>query len=92
MGIQTIVADMTVDFVVTKLTQSKLDPVTMSGEVLEGVETLAKKPISFPKLSSLPTPGTATFLDALAEGTADERGGGIPTTIFGGHVVLDAIR
>ena len=58
----------------TKLTQSKLDPVAVSGEVLKGMETLSKEPVSFPKLSTIPAPGAATFLDAVAEGAADERG------------------
>lgn len=87
----TVVANVTEDIVVAKLTQSNLDPVAMSSEVLKGMEALAEKPVSFPKLRSLPTPGTATFLDALAERTADKRGGGIPTTVFGGHVVLSTV-
>ena len=76
------------DFVVAKLTQGDLGPVAVSGEVLEGMETLSKKPVSLPKLSPFVTPRIATFLDALAERTADERGGGIPTTVFSGHVIL----
>ena len=87
----TVVADVTEDFVVTKLAQSNLNPVAMSSEILEGVETLSKKPVSFPKLGSLPTPGAATFLDTFTERTTNERGGGVPTTVFGGHVVLSAI-
>ena len=87
----TVVADVTEDLVVTELTQSNLNPVAVSSKVLKGMETLSKKPVSFPKLSSLPIPGAATFLDALAERTADERSGGIPSTVFSGHVVLSAI-
>jgi len=88
----TVVAYVTEDFVVTKLAQSNLNPVAMSSEILEGMETLSKKPVRFPKLGSLPTSGTATFLDTLAERTANERGRGVPTTVFGGHVVLSMMH
>ena len=87
----TVVADVTEDLVVTKFAQSNLDPVAMSSEILQGMETLSKKPVSFPKLGSLPTPCTATFLDTLAERTANERGGCVPTIAFGGHIVLSTI-
>jgi len=84
----TVVADVTEDLVVTKLAQSKLNPVAMSSEILQGMKALSKKPVSFPKIGSLPTPGIATFLDTLAEGTANKRSGGVPTIALGGHVVL----
>ena len=86
----TVVADVTEDLIVTKLTQSDLCPVAVGSEILKGMETLSEKPVSFPKLSPIPTPGTAALLDALAERAADERGGGIPTAIFSGHIVLSA--
>ena len=92
LDIPTVVADVAEDLVVTKLLQSDLDPIAMGSEVLEGVETLPEKPVRLPEFGSVFTPGIATFLDALAERTADERGGGIPPTIFSGHVVLSAIR
>ena len=88
----TVIADVTEDFVVTKLAQSNLNPVAMSSEILEGMETLSKKPVRFPKVGSLPTPGTATFLDTLAERTTNKRSGSVPTTAFGGHVVLGTIH
>ena len=87
----TVVADVTEDLVVTKLAQSDLNPVAMSSEILQGMKTLSKKPVSFPKIGSLLTPGIATFLDTLAERTANKRGGGVPTITFGGHVVLSTI-
>ena len=90
MSTPTVVADVTENFVVTKLAQSNLDPVAMSSEILEGMETLSKKPVSFPKLGSLPTSGIATFLNTFAERAANERSGCIPTTVFGGHIVLSA--
>jgi hypothetical protein len=78
----------TEDFVVAELTQGNLDPVAMSSKILEGMETLSKKPVCFPKCGSLSTPRFATFLDTVAKRTANECGGGIPTAVFGGHVVL----
>ena len=63
----------------------------MSSEVLQGVETLAEEPVSFPQFSSLFTICIAAFPDALVKGAADERGGGIPTTVFGSHVVLSVV-
>ena len=86
----TVVADVTEDLVVTELTQSNFCPVAVCSEVLKGMEALSKKSVCFPKLSPIPTTGTAALLDALAEGTTDERSGGIPTTIFSGHVILNA--
>ena len=79
---------MTEDLVVAELTQSNLDPIAVSSKILEGMETLAKKPVCFPKRGSFSTPRFTSFLDTVAKRTANESGGGIPTTVFGGHVVL----
>ena len=91
MCILTIVANVTEDFVMTKLAQSNLNPVAVSSEILKGMKTLSEKPVCFPELGSLPAPGTATPLDTFTERTANERSGGIPTTVFSGHVVLSGI-
>jgi len=86
----TVVSDVTEDLGVTEFTQSDLYPIAVGSEVLEGMEALSKKSVSFPKLSPILTTGTAAFLDALAKGTTDERSRCIPTAIFSGHVVLNA--
>jgi len=78
----TVVANVTEHFVVAKLTQGDLSPVAVSSEVLERMEALSKKPVSFPKLGPIATPRVAIFLDALAERATDKRGGGTPTTVW----------
>jgi len=87
----TVISYMTEDLVIAQLAKGNFTPIAMGKQVLHGVETCPKTAIRFPKMRTLLTLRLAGVLDARLEGASDERGGCVPSLIFGRHVFLEGV-
>ena len=86
----TIVANMAEYIVIAHLAKTKLAPVAVSKQILKGMKAGPHETVCFPKVTTLASPSTPAVIDAALEDSTDERCRGVPPSILGGHIVLDA--